>query len=218
MMMLMLRLLGAAAGVRASGITNGGDLHFLVMADWGGQAKAPYTTKQEISTAGGMGRIAEVLNASFSLAVGDNFYSSGIRTDCTDPRFQHTFEDVFVADSLQGPRFPFYVIAGNHDHGGNVSAQIAYTQRSNRWKYPASWYNFKTDLGGGASLEIVMIDTVELAGNSDVRDGDGKIVRELGGDELPGPADKLRANAQLQWLEATLKAVRRPLRPFWRPF
>lgn len=183
-----------------------GDLHFLVMADWGGSEKPPYTTKEEISTAGGMGRIAETLNASFALAVGDNFYSHGIKTDCTDPRFKNTFEDVFVADSLQGPRFPFYVIAGNHDHGGNVTAQIAYSQRSTRWTYPSSWYSFKRELGGGASLEVVMLDSVELAGNSDVRDQHGEIIAELNGDQLPGPADAVRANEQMQWFEGTLNA------------
>ena len=49
------------------------DLNFLVMADWGGQPTPPYTTAGEISTAGGMGRIAESMNppASFALGVGD---------------------------------------------------------------------------------------------------------------------------------------------------
>lgn len=204
----MMALPGAAALLLAAlpAAAASGDLHFLVMADWGGSAAPPYTTAAEISTAGGMGRIAQTLNASFALAVGDNFYSSGIKTDCTDPRFKNTFEDVFTADSLQGPHFPFYVIAGNHDHGGNVTAQIAYTQRSTRWKYPSSWYSFKEDLGGGASLEVIMLDTVELAGNSDARDAQGELIAELDGDKLPGPADHARANAQMQWLKTTLQA------------
>jgi tartrate-resistant acid phosphatase type 5 len=200
MMARVLMGAGLAALARAD------ELNFLVMADWGGQPTAPYTTPGELSTAGGMGRIAETTKASFALAVGDNFYSSGIRTDVNDPRFKHTFEDVFTASSLQGPGFPFYVIAGNHDHGGNVTAQIAYTSKSTRWKYPEPWYTFSEDLGDGATLQVVMIDTVILSGNSDVRGEDGELVHELKGSELPGPENPVHAASQLQWLEATLKA------------
>ena len=182
-----------------------GSLNFLVMADWGGQPKAPFTTAAELSTAAGMGRMAATLNASFALGVGDNFYSSGIKTDASDPRFKNTFENVFTHPRLQSP-FVFHMIAGNHDHGGNVTAQIAYTNRSARWNYPDSWFNVVEDLGGGKTLEIVMIDTVILAGNSDVRDENGELVLELRGSELPGPADTGRAASQLAWLEATLAA------------
>ena len=59
------------------------------------------------------------------------------------------------------------------------------------------------DLGQGKTLEIVMIDTVILAGNSDVRDENGELVRELHGSELPGPADTGRAASPL----ATMKCA-----------
>lgn len=44
--------------------------------------------------------------------------------------YQDTFESVYTAKSL---RVPWYVLAGNHDHAGNVKAQIEYSQKSNRW-------------------------------------------------------------------------------------
>eukprot|EP00493_Phyllostaurus_siculus_P017225 UN17488 len=68
-----------------------------------------------------MPAIASEIDAQFVLALGDNFYGSGIHGDETDPRFRETFEDVYTNKSLQ---IPFYAIAGNHDHMNNVTAQI----------------------------------------------------------------------------------------------
>lgn len=111
-------------------------LNFLVMADWGGSPDDPYTTPAEISTAGGMAKVGQELfpPAKWTLAVGDNFYTSGV-TSVESPRFKHTFEDVF-SDPFLNDDFNFYVIAGNHDHGGNVSAQIAYSKVSTRSVLP----------------------------------------------------------------------------------
>jgi len=195
--------LGAAAA--SVSIANADDLNWLVMADWGGQPSNPYTTPQELSTAKGMGIVGQQMNAKFALAVGDNFYSTGIRTDVHDQRFKSTFEDVFTHPHLQGPDFKFHVIAGNHDHGGNVTAQIEYTKLSTRWNYPAPWFSITEQLDNNATLQIIMLDTVILAGNSDVHDKYGDVVRELHGDELPGPADPLLATAEMEWFEATLK-------------
>ena len=50
-----------------------------------------------------------------------------------DDRFYQTYEEVFDDLSLQ---IPWLVIAGNHDHYGNVTGQIAYSKISDRWKFP----------------------------------------------------------------------------------
>lgn len=187
---------------------------FLVMGDWGGSEDYPYSTSQEIATAGGMDKIAgkgidgtDAAPPKFALALGDNFYSHGIGGDCHDARFVNTFEKVFTGENLQDP-FVFHVVAGNHDHIGNVSAQIAYSDLSKRWSFPTYYYSF-VETGPAStskSVEVVYIDTVLLGGNSDVLDENGEHLRELRGSELPGPADKAKANAQLVWLESTLKA------------
>ena len=86
-----LLLLALALASRAS-LTDP-DMSFLVIGDWGGQSKAPYTTNAQISVAAGMqvpflflGKtsqltqpqiVAQEVNATFIVAVGDNFYSGG---------------------------------------------------------------------------------------------------------------------------------------------
>lgn len=92
--------------------------------------------------------------------LGDNFYGSGIHGSEYDPRFEKTFEDVYNGKYLE--TIPFYAIAGNHDHGGNVSAQISYSAHSKRWKYPDWYYSVKYDIPGSDKkvcirFHIVMI-------------------------------------------------------------
>ena len=91
----------------------GNDLNVLVMGDWGGIPIPPWSTPAEHETAKYMGEEAAKINASFALALGDNFYENGIKTDEHDARFQHTFESVFTSSNLQGDAF-FKVLAGNH--------------------------------------------------------------------------------------------------------
>jgi tartrate-resistant acid phosphatase type 5 len=198
--LLLLALIATGCAIEANA---DGSINHVVMGDWGGQDTAPYTTQQERVTAKGMGQVAEKLSATQGLALGDNFYSSGVKS-VDSPRFQTTFEDVFVADALKYP-FVFNVIAGNHDHRGNVSAQIAYTQRSQRWHFPSEYYSFnESTADGDATLQYVMIDTVELCGSSSGMAGDDEV--DLLGRELPGPADAVKADAQWAWINETLAA------------
>ena len=137
-------------------------------------------------------------------ALGDNFYFTGIsldryvpssnnRSDAFSARFQDTFEDVFTATSLQseaqgGPLggFRFYVVGGNHDHYGNITAQLAYTEISPRWHYPELWYSWSKPVDEETTVQFVYIDTVGLSGNSDVHDPEThELLQELDGSELP---------------------------------
>lgn len=173
---------------------------YFVIGDWGGIPTAPYTTPAEVLVAGTLGAAVAKSGANTVLALGDNFYYNGV-TSVDDPRFQQTFESVFTAPSLQGPTTQFMVIAGNHDHYGNASAEVAYTAKSNRWSFTDFYYTFSKTTTDGATVEFVMIDTVLLAGNSDLPNGG-----QLHGDELPGPSDNEVALTQWQWINATLAA------------
>lgn len=175
---------------------------FLVMGDWGGNQNAPYTTPAEVDTAKGMSTVAAALGAKFSLALGDNMYHSGV-TSVDDKRFDETFEDVFTGEALSSKAgFEFHVVAGNHDHRGNISAEVAYSEKSQRWNFPSLYYTFTKTANDGATIQFAMIDTVIIAGNSHP---EGCTVG-VPGKDLPGPADKAAADAQIAWLEKTLAA------------
>ncbi|XP_006023490.1 tartrate-resistant acid phosphatase type 5 isoform X1 [Alligator sinensis] len=171
-------------------------LRFLALGDWGGVSNPPYHTAREVATAAEMGRTAAARGTDFVLALGDNFYYSGVRS-VTDTRFQDTFESVFKAESLR--KVPWYVVAGNHDHSGNVSAQIAYSKVSKRWNFPNYYYSKQFPVPGfNATLGLVLIDTVLLCGNTD----------DFEGAEPEGPQDAGAARKQLGWLRRVLAASR----------
>lgn len=175
-------------------------MHFLAIGDWGGSSDSNPTTEDEIDNAAGMAQVASGFGGvRFVLAEGDNFYSSGLHGDDHCSRFAAGFEEVFPQAELQ---VPFYAIAGNHDHGGNVTAQVAYTQDSTRWKYPDFWYDitesFETSDGKLITTQIVQIDTVTIAGMSDENPDNTGIFH-------PHAMEAL-ADQQMQWLEATLAA------------
>lgn len=68
-----------------------GELNFVVLGDWGGQPTTPYTTPTEREVAAQMGKTAAAVGSKFTLALGDNFYDTGVK-DVSDLRFQETFE------------------------------------------------------------------------------------------------------------------------------
>ncbi|XP_053711935.1 tartrate-resistant acid phosphatase type 5-like [Synchiropus splendidus] len=166
-------------------------IKFLAVGDWGGVPYPPYITAVQKATAREMSRIAAQMGTDFVLSLGDNFYYSGV--DSVDsPRFKDTFEMVYTAKSLQ---VPWYVLAGNHDHAGNVRAQIEYSKKSDRWRFPGYYYelNFRIP-STNKTLTIIMLDTVLLCGNS---------LDYL--DEKPrGPLRAVDANRQLTWLQQRL--------------
>ena len=132
----------------------------------GGSPNSPYTTKDEVDSSKIMGQIGSTYAVDAVLGLGDNFYDSGVKNEY-DPRFKETFEDVFTAPSIAN--IPYWMVAGNHDHRGNVSGEIHYSNHSQRWNFPDFYYNtiFKIPGSTEKTLELVMIDTVDLCGISD---------------------------------------------------
>ena len=85
---------------------------------------------------------------------------------------------------------PWLVNAGNHDHVGNVSAQIAYTHISDRWIFP-SLYHKRTLYSDDhtVSVDVILMDTTTYTGVNS------------GTDYPADPQDP----AQQQWVEQALK-------------
>jgi len=176
-------------------------LNFLAVGDWGGQDSSPYYTSGQKSSATGMNTVASKIGSQFVLALGDNFYNAGIKTNENDARFTNTFDNVYSGTAL---KTPWYVIAGNHDHSGNVTAQIQYSNHNSRWVFPSEWHSHSVSSTDGVTMDIILIDTVDIAlANKNflkVKEEDPSYF-----DPLP-EVSKEHAGTQWAWIEAQLKA------------
>lgn len=183
----------------SAAVVVGSGLSFLAIGDWGGSPVAPYTLPGQVAAAKGMGTVAAQIDSSFTLALGDNFYFSGV-TDVDSSRFATTWDKVYSASSLQKP---WYVIAGNHDHKGNVSAQIEYTKEdpSKRWTFPSPYHAHSFTGTDGVTVEIILIDTVDLCSMNSVQEegAEGYFAA------LP-TRPKSDASAQWTWIESQLSS------------
>jgi len=179
-------------------------LDILVMGDWGGSPDSPYTTPDELDSAKMMGDVGSTHDVDMVWGIGDNMYDKGV-TNEYDSRFKHTFEDVFTAPSLS--KIPFYMVAGNHDHDGNVTGEIQYSNHSSRWRFPDLWYTQTFNVPGTSySLQLLMIDTVVLDGISHSQDFCDKYNITDCPIQPRGPEDPALAQSQYEWIESTLAA------------
>ncbi len=160
-------------------------LNFLVMGDWGRVGE-----DHQKPVAIQMGKTAAQLKAEFIIAVGDNFYPSGVISEF-DPLFRYSFEDIYTAFSLQ---WDWYVVLGNHDYKSNPDAQVAYSKISRRWKMPARYYSKKFSINGDTTQQVLIafIDTNPL-------------IPEFYSNKDYGPnVRNADSSAQKQWLEKVL--------------
>jgi tartrate-resistant acid phosphatase type 5 len=126
------------------------DLSFLVVGDWGKGSVA----QRKVAFA--MAEAAEAANAHFVISTGDNFYSRGVKS-VLDPEWEKGFEDVYTDTALM---IPWYITLGNHDHRGNVSAQVDYTNF--RWRLPYFYYKHTEEIAEGSTVDFFHLDTVRL--------------------------------------------------------
>ena len=160
-----------------------GALNFLIVGDWG---RNGFFNQREVSEQ--MALTAAEIDSRFVISTGDNFYSSGV-TSVADPKWRLSFEDVYSEPPLQRP---WYVVLGNHDWQGDVTAQIDYTQLSGRWTMPSTYYTVERSVNDSTRALFVFIDTTPLA------DPDR--------DYLYPMSEMWDRSAQLRWIDSTLAA------------
>lgn len=129
-------------------------LRFFVIADWG------YPSPELRLVARTMDARARAMRPQFILALGDNFYPSGV-SSISDKKFKSCWQDLFLChESL---KVPWQVCLGNHDYEGNPQAQIDFTScdlnPDKLWQCPAENYGFSRDLPGGGTVDLFALDT-----------------------------------------------------------
>ena len=138
-----------------------------------------------------MGNMAEEIGPECVLAVGDVHHFNGV-VSVDDPLWTSNYESIYTHPELMIDWLP---VLGNHEYRGNTQAVLDYAQRSRRWVMPARYYSrvYEND---GTTVRVVMIDTTPL-------------IEKYRNDSITYPdACKQDIDAQLQWLDATLKAAR----------
>ena len=137
-----------------------------------------------------MGNMAEEIGPECVLAVGDVHHFNGV-VSVDDPLWTSNYESIYAHPELMIDWLP---VLGNHEYRGNTQAVLDYAQRSRRWVMPARYYSrvYEND---GTTVRVVMIDTTPL-------------IEKYRNDSITYPdACKQNNDAQLQWLDATLKAA-----------
>lgn len=105
-------------------------------------------------------QVCAARGCDFAVYLGDNFYSDGV-TSVDDQKFEDVFETPYAALG-----FTFHVVLGNHDYGGNgggwdparTDAQVAYTDRSQKWSMPDQYYSVEE-----GQVTLLGLDTNALA-------------------------------------------------------
>lgn len=122
-------------------------------------------------------------NPHFLISTGDNFYSSGV-SSVDDDHFDQSYRNVYNHVPLSS--IPWYSVLGNHDHIGNIAAQVQFTTRDPRWNMPATYFAQRF----ADNLVAIFLDTTPFVAGED-----GENARQKNGQNQ---------HAQLRWLKRQL--------------
>jgi metallophosphoesterase superfamily enzyme len=150
----ILILFSCATSVKVpeNNLPDGSSYNFIIISDFG---RNGYENQLEVADM--MGEVADDCNIKFIVTGGDNFQHNGVES-VQDSLWMTSYENIYTDSSTF---VDWYPALGNHDHGGNIQAQIDYSQISRRWKMPASYYTLvkKRD---SVSIRFLILDTYSM--------------------------------------------------------
>ena len=165
-------------------------LTFVAIGDWGRGGD-----DHQRAVGDTLGGVAAIVNSSFVVSVGDNFYDYGV-SSARDPLFDDSWRLVYTHPALAG--LQWYAVAGNHDYRGSLRGQIEYSHP--RWSMPG--LNYSLTWGNTSSpascVAAVFIDTCPFISSYwKGKEDKGDLMANL---NASSPA------AQLAWAGAALAA------------
>ncbi len=159
----------------------------LVIGDWGRKANVNLRANAHM-----MNELACQMTIDAVLTTGDNFYSNGV-SGINDAHWNRSFEGVFNGSCLLP--IEWWPSLGNHDLRGNTEAQINYSQKSDRWDMPSTYYDKWIVTHDSVSVHFVAVDT-------------SPFVKSYHDDPNNGNMEYNVSNAdtalQMQWLDSVL--------------
>ncbi|GHT35214.1 acid phosphatase [Bacteroidia bacterium] len=139
-----------------------------------------------------LGEVVAQNNIAFLAIPGDPIHDDGVKS-VDDQEWNLKIENIYTAPSLY--TIPWYVVPGNHEYRGNVQAILDYSKKSERWNAPARYFTITRPIGSsGKECLFVFIDTTPL------------IDKYRNDSEKYPEAAQQDMNAQLAWIDSTLKA------------
>jgi len=150
-------------------------MYYLCFGDWG----------ENTYVKGQIAALVKSLKPDAVVSLGDNFYDRGVLS-IYDPKWKD-FTNYF--------HLPFYAILGNHDHLGNILAQINY--KKNGWIMPSRFYDFVIE-----NSHFIALDTFELAPIESIQNS---VCMGMSVSECTKRLDFFRLEKQYEWLERTLQ-------------
>ena len=153
-------------------------MYFIAFGDWGENSELKHHIKEFIN----------LKNPDAIISLGDNFYNYGI-SSTSDTMWETHYKCYFSK--------LFFAILGNHDHLGNIQAQIDYSKLHSSWIMPHRFYNRSYK-----ECNLIALDTYELAPIESMMN---TVAMKNNPNQARKMIKQLQQEYQLEWLENVLK-------------